>query len=473
MDALTKRPLMWITLLAALLRLPTLAIESLWYDETFTAWLANLPLDNLIKAAQGDVHPPTWYLIEWAMVHTLGSHEFSLRLVSALAGIAVVPAVWRLAKILGVSPAKSALVAAVAPFAVYYSQEARMYSLLMLVLTLALIALLEQRWPWFVAGAVFALYLHNLAVLSLAAIGWVGLYRFGRKPQFYVAVAAVGLLWLPWLVYGLLPQASAVSQAFWVRPPTLGTPLFVLVSLFWSEKAILLAWVTVPLLALGLFYGLFSDPKFQSPKVEIIALLLLPIALAVIVSAHTPILVPRIVAFAAIPLYLLLGLGSFPATARPAMAAAPIAVLIAFYGLYWSTDRIGRYPWDFGPTNVVKSTDGIFHANLATYIVYHYYLPNEQFVWRQANDLSQSLTDQTKTAMGMNQASFDDVACRHNRWLLTFYENPTTGPAERAEIARLVKKYHGQQAAHILKNDLVNARIYLITEACHRTARVQ
>lgn len=477
MDALTKRPLMWITVLAALLRLPALAIESLWYDETFTAWLANLPLDNLIKAAQGDVHPPTWYLIEWAMVHTLGSHEFSLRLVSALAGIAVVPAVWRLAKILGVSPAKSALVAAVAPFAVYYSQEARMYSLLMLVLTVALIALLEQRWGWFVACAVFGLYLHNLAVFSLAAIGWVGLYRFGRKPQFYVAVAVVGLLWLPWLVYGLLPQASAVQQAFWVRPPTLGTPIFVLVSLFWSEKAILLAWVTVPLVALGLFYGLFSDRKFQGPKVELVALLLIPIALAVIVSAHTPVLVPRIVAFAAIPLYLLLGpallpaspgaekTGSqFPATLLPATL---LLCLIAFYATYWLTDRIGRYPWDFGlPPNVVKPSDGIFHANLATYIVYHYYLPNEQFVWRQANDLSQSLTDQTKVAMGMQQAQFEDVACRHHRWWLAVYENPTTGQGERSEVARLIEQYHGRHVVSIFKNQLVNARLYLVEGVC-------
>lgn len=467
MDTLTQRPLMWITLLAALLRLPTLAIESLWYDETFTAWLANLPLDNLIKAAQGDVHPPTWYLIEWAMVHALGSEDFVLRLVSALAGVALVPAVWRLAKNLGQSPTGPALITAVAPFAVYYSQEARMYSLLMLVLTLALIALLEQRWPWFVACSIFALYLHNLAVLSMAAICWVGIYRFWRNGWLWAAFSAIYLAWLPWLLFGLLPQASAVSSAFWVRPPTPGTPVFVLVSLFWSEKALLLAWVTVPLLALGLYRAAPGCPK------ELLALLLIPLALAVIVSAYTPILVPRIVAFAAIPLYLILGLGWTPARPWPALAAAPmIATLIAFYGLYWSTDRIGRYPWDFGlPPNVVKATDGIFHANLATYIVYHYYLSNEQFVWRQANDLSQSLTDQTKAAMEMQQAQFDDVACRHNRWLLTFYENPTTGPAERVEIARLVKKYHGQQAAHILKNDLVNARIYVLDNVCQQSAK--
>lgn len=470
MDTLTRRPLLWITVLAALLRLPTLAVESLWYDETFTAWLANLPLQNLVNAARGDVHPPTWYLIEWGIVTALGSHAFSLRLISALAGIALIPAVWRLSGILAPSRRVSAaLITAIAPFAVYYSQEARAYSLLMLVLTVALIALLEQKWLWFVACAVFALYLHNLAALSLAAVAWVGLYRFWRKPALYAAFAAIGLAWLPWLIFGFLPQAQAVQTAFWVRPPSLGSPVFILTALFWSEKAILLVFVTVPLLVLGLYQA--AAGGVESPK-ELTALLLIPIALGVILSVLiAPVLVPRIVAFSAIPLYLLLGPPPGPARRWPAVAAAPIAVLIAFYGLYWYTDRIGRYPWDFGlPPNVVKASDGVYHANLATYIVYHYYMSNEQFVWRQANDLSQSLTDQTKAAMQMRQAQFDDVACRHDRWLVTFYENPTTNDAERAEIARIVQKYQGVEAAAILKNDLANARLYVLDNVCHQQA---
>lgn len=487
MDTLTRRPLLWITTLAALLRLPTLAIESLWYDETFTAWLANLPLDALIVASQGDVHPPTWYILEWLVVHALGPSEFALRLISALAGIALIPAVWRLGLVLNVERSnveRSTLLAAIAPFAVYYSQDARMYSLLMLALTVALISLLEQRWFWFVACSVFALYLHNLAVLSLAAICWVGLYRFWRNGWLYASFSAIYLAWLPWLLFGLLPQFDAVSTAFWVRPPTYGTPVFVLTALLWSEKALLLGWVTIPLVALGLYRAAAAQPG--CPKIEPLALLIIPLALAVIVSVLvTPILVPRIVAFAAIPLYLILGPALLPASpgaektgsqfhATLLPATLLLCCLIAFYAAYWLTDRIGRYPWDIGlPPNVVNSTDGIYHANLATYIVYHYYLPNEQFVWRQANDLSQSLTDQTKAAMGMRQANFEEVACRHTRWWLAFYENPTTGEGERAEVARLVQQYQGREVARMFKNQLVNARLYLLEGVCQERVEVQ
>lgn len=482
MDALKQRPLLIITILAALMRLPTLAIESLWYDEAFTAWLATLPLNNLIAAALGDVHPPTWYLIEWSVVRALGTNEIALRLVSVFAGIALVPMVWRLAGLVGIDRAAqgaAALVTAVAPFAVYYSQEARAYSLLYLLLGMAAVALLEQRWLWFALAAVFALYLHNLAVLSLAAIAWLGLYRYWRNPWLYASFGLIGLAWLPWLIYGLVTQLGAVAGSFWVRPPTYGTPVFVLVSLFWSEKALLLAWVTVPLLAVALFKA--------RPHLELLALLLLPISLALIISVLvTPILLPRVVGFAAIPLYLILGSALLPAPAAPPASAAPILqscmlpilmalVLTAFYATYWLTDRIGRYPWDFGlpPNVVIRSTDGIFHANLATYIVYHYYSPNEQYLWPQANDLSQSLTDQTKAAMQMRQAQFENVACNHRRWWLAFYENPTTDPAEQAEVARIIKRYHGQQVTTILKNQLVNARIYRLGNVCHQTVGIQ
>lgn len=474
METLKQRPLLLITALAALLRLPTLAVESLWYDEAFTAWLSSLPLNNLIAASQGDVHPPTWYLIEWMMVHALGHNEFALRLISALAGIALVPAVWRLARNLGFDRAAqgaAALVTAVAPFAVYYSQEARAYALLYLLLTLAAVAMLERRWPWFILAAVGTLYLHNLAVLGLWALVWVGLYRFWRVPWLYVSIAAIGLAWLPWIIWGLIPQSQAVSSGFWVRPPTYGSPIFVLTALFWSEKALLFGAVTVPLLAIALLGPvLCGQPGCHGLRVEALAFLIIPLGLGVIISlVVTPILLPRIVGFSAIGLYLILGQGwaAGRQIGGPKLALCFGAVLVTFYITYWGTDRIGRYPWDFGlPPNVVKADDGIYHANLATYIVYRYYLPNEQVVWRQANDLSQSLTDPTKTAMQMHQANFEDVACRHRRWWLAFYENPTTGPAEQAEIARLVETYQGRQVTTILKNQLVNARLYLLQNVC-------
>ncbi len=56
------------------MRLIGLNDVALRYDETFTAWIARLPtLDRVLGAARSDVHPPSWYVVEWATVKLLGS----------------------------------------------------------------------------------------------------------------------------------------------------------------------------------------------------------------------------------------------------------------------------------------------------------------------------------------------------------------------------------------------------------------
>lgn len=477
--------LLLITGLAALLRLPTLAVESLWYDETFTAWLAGLPIDRLFAATLGDVHPPTWYLLEWAMVHSLGNSPFVLRLISALAGIALVPAVWRLARAFNLSQEaqqSAAQLTAVAPFAVYYSQEARAYSLIYLLTAVATIAVLERRWWLLILSATFALYLHNLTVFYIAALAWLALHHHQRPDwRMLLSFATVGILWLPWVIWGLSGQVGDVQDGFWVRPPTAGTPFYILTAWLFSSKANLLFMVSTPLLALALLRCFSSSPI----RLELAGLLFIPMGLAIIASTLVaPILVERVIGSSAVALYLLIAPALVPGRwPRPAwstvryyaLPAAFFLVLASFYAAYWTTDRIGRYPWYYGLDEMLATanpeTDGLFHANLATHIVLSYYLPDyEQVVWKQANDLSQSLTEETKWAMDMRQARFEDVVCRHSRWWIAFYENPTTSDRERAEIARIVGQYHGRQVSTILKNRLVDARIYLLEEPCQQLA---
>jgi hypothetical protein len=220
-------------------------------------------------------------------------------------------------------------------------------------------------------------------------------------------------------------------------------------------------------------------------RLELLALALIPLALCVIAGQlAAPVLVARVIGSAAAPLYLLIAPAlipttpprlNWPATQRLALPAAFFMILLAFYPTLYLTDRIGRYPWDYNLEPVLtdmRPTDGMFHANLATYIVLNYYLPQtDQWVWLQANDLSQSLTTQTKWAMDMQQSQFEEVVCLHPRWWLAFYENPTTDDRERAEIARIVTKFGGRQVATVLHNRLVNARVYRLDNVCPQRAQ--
>jgi len=484
MDAIRRhKALIIITAMGALLRLSTLTVESMWYDETFTAWLAGLPLPQLWDATMGDVHPPTWYIIERGMVLLLGRSEFSLRIISALAGIALIPAVYRLARSFDRLPREAlqaAALAAVAPFLVQYSQEARAYSLIYLLTTLATIAMLDRRWLLLTLSAAAALYLHNLTVFYIAALGWLALWRYRLDWRPLLALAAAALLWAPWVFYGLLPQAADVADGFWVRTPTWGTPFFILTGWLFSEKALLFVAVSAPVLAIGLGQALNRPDPHRWP---LLALLLLPLAGAVIVSVVVaPVVVARVIGSSAVVLVLLLAPALIPAevprrdwptVSYYALPAAFFLIVAALYPIWYTSDRIGRYPWDYGLAPVldeIQPGDGLFHANLGTYIVLDYYLPQDQWVWLQANDLSQSLTNQTKWAMQMQQAQFEEVRCLHPRWYLAFYENPTTDDRERAEVARLVEKYHGEQITTILDNQLVNARVYRLANVCPEVA---
>lgn len=468
MDLVRRHPLAAITALAALLRLPTLAVEDFWYDEAFTAWLAGLPLGRLVAATLGDVHPPLWYAIETFFYRALGSSEFSLRLPAAIAGIALVPAIWRLAGRVGLdrqAQGAACLVTAIAPFAVYYSQEARPYSLLMLLCTLATIGLVERRYWLLVAAGSLALYLHNMAVLYVAALGWLALYY--REPdwrKWSLAFGAIGIIWLPWAWWGLLAQATDIQGGFWVRPPNIGTPAYTLVYLLFAQAGFMA-------LAVGLLAGLLLlRADWRSP---LAGLVLLPLALAVIASVTwQPVLIPRIMAPIAPALYILIA----PALSRDRLLSGlALATAIIWLGAYWISPHVGRGEMLRGMETFIadyRPGDAIYHANLSAYIGLAYYVPDvPAYVWPQAGDLSQSLSDQTQEAMGIKRANFEAVKCDHARWWVIAASNPTTKDAEREYMAGLLDTYEAELVTVVNSTELMDARLYLIEPVCTQTAQ--
>ncbi len=132
---------------AAALRLSTLDLQSLWYDEAFTPVHVLHP--SLAATLRAVVHtentPPLWYLLEWADSRVFGTGAFALRLPSALAGVATVPVAWAIGRELAgrrAAFARAALVA-VNPLFVWYSQEARVYALFVLTAALAMLCFLR------------------------------------------------------------------------------------------------------------------------------------------------------------------------------------------------------------------------------------------------------------------------------------------------------------------------------------------
>src|SRR5215212_5778154 len=118
---------------AAALRFSTLSLQSFWYDETVTVSLLHRSLPAMLRAIPGsETAPPLYYVVAWLWVRVFGFGEVPLRALSAVAGTATVPVSYSAARVLfgqRVAIAVAGL-AASSPLLVWYSQEARAYSLL-------------------------------------------------------------------------------------------------------------------------------------------------------------------------------------------------------------------------------------------------------------------------------------------------------------------------------------------------------
>ncbi|MCL5998590.1 MAG: glycosyltransferase family 39 protein [Chloroflexi bacterium] len=142
--------LLVVVFLGVALRVHKLDAQSLWYDEGNSARIAERSLQLIIEGAGGDIHPPLYYvaLHYWRMA--FGESEAALRSLSVLAGALLVVFTYLAGRSLFGSQTGliAAALVAFSPFAVYYSQEARMYILLALAATAstwALFGILDFR----------------------------------------------------------------------------------------------------------------------------------------------------------------------------------------------------------------------------------------------------------------------------------------------------------------------------------------
>ena len=203
-----------ILLLAALVRLLGISTESLWLDEATSLMVARLSPVELTRWTANDIHPPLYYLLLHYWVF-LGQSELVVRGLSALAGVLTVGALYGLAETLFDRRVGlwAALLLAVNPLHVWYSQEARMYALLTLLYTLSLwLALRVWRRPSWGRGLAYvlvttaALYTHYYSVFAVLIANAFFLYFWWRRGRsrdllrtWLLTQAATLLLYLGWL----------------------------------------------------------------------------------------------------------------------------------------------------------------------------------------------------------------------------------------------------------------------------------
>jgi uncharacterized membrane protein len=186
----------------------TLGWRSLWGDEAYSVWASQ---QNLVALFGGiDTQPPLSYVILKVQRALWGNGEFAVRFGSVWFGVLAVAVVFRLAKAIATHRAAllAALCFAVAPIHIYFQQEARMYTLALLLCALSMwqtVQIVRGCASWaaqaaFVTVAIAALYTHFYcaAILAVNAVLWLFSARGQARLHWLAAHTAIAVGFGAW-----------------------------------------------------------------------------------------------------------------------------------------------------------------------------------------------------------------------------------------------------------------------------------
>ncbi|MGB7049988.1 MAG: glycosyltransferase family 39 protein [Acidimicrobiales bacterium] len=180
--------------------------RGLWLDEAISVSEARMPYLAMIhRLATSDVHPPLYFSILWLSGRLIGFGDFAVRVPSIIFGVLLIPLVYLLGKEAydRKTGAVAAVIVSVAPYVLWYSQEARMYELLMVFGVICLWAQLRILhhggwYPW---------VLYTLASIAMVCTQYFGIWQLLTQQLIFIGVIVFrwrrdqkpGALLRPWL----------------------------------------------------------------------------------------------------------------------------------------------------------------------------------------------------------------------------------------------------------------------------------
>jgi len=493
-----------ILLLALVLRLINLGSRNLWYDEAFAVLYAEKSFSAIlygtitqVEGAAADVHPLLYYFFLHLWMGLFGQSSFVVRLPSVIFGLASIILAFSIGQRLFDSGAGllAAVITAIAPFHINYSQENRMYNLLCLLSLLTVYFFVRcwkqsgyGDWLGFILAATLSLYTHNMAFLVILALDLfvlAGAVRRWRllKPLI-VSHLAFGLLFSPWLTI-VFSQFGKIRQAYWVPRPGLKElvqtliffhfdllptmPLGLVSMLLFTSLLILV----LTLYRIGRVRGWARQTKEGIYLLLILALA--PVIVAFLISQFKSIYIIRGLLPAAIAYYILvakiLAEVQLPVQLSKKVAwflLSPVIVLLAISLAYHYTyAQFPRSPFDKAVAYLrenYQSGDAIVHDNKLTFFPCHYYdreLP-QAFMADPPGAGSDTLALPTQEALGLlaSQSMEEATAGSQRVWFVIFQraftEYEGLGHPQPPHKAWLEERYHLVEAMTF--NDL---NIYL------------
>ncbi len=360
-----------IILLAAALRLYKLGEWSFWFDEIFTI--------NRASSRYSDFHalirnlPPATPLVPPSVILTgfvmkaQGVSEWSSRLVPAVIGIISIPAIYfptkkEFGKTVGLI---SALLLAVSPWHIEWSQNARFYSSLMLLYTLASFAFyyaLEKNRPVLIYVFLTLLYFAiSERVTALLLVPVVLIYPLllrilpfetphGLRLKNLIVIFIAGVAFIAYEVYALISTGdSTLVSTFLIFSPDRGPHPARLLSSVLSN-------IGIPLVCLAFFGGINLLLKRSRSGLFFFLGAVIPVGL--LLAANSFMYTDERYVFVTLPSWIILGalatreiVSEARSQSRVLAVAVPVLLLAsAAYGnlLYFLETNGNRLDWRSG-----------------------------------------------------------------------------------------------------------------------------
>jgi len=435
--------------IGALARLVFITKADIWHDEGYTMMITGFNPIEIIERTARDVHPPLYYLATHFWQLLFGTSELATRSFSAACGlVTIVVAYLLMRKLFTEGTARlSALFIALGPFAIRYSDEARMYgmaAMLVVIATYLIVRIATSKCAsyklWLLYALVIAagLYTHYYTLFIIPAhIVYLAYVRGGIMPllrdkKWWFGHLLAALLFVPWLP-SAFAQVTRVSAGFWIPPVNAETVpntfmQFLAFAPSWAYSG-WIAGILITLFVAGIIRTfMISKRTVRTGIVLLTSWLVLPLAIVMLVSIARPVYYDRYFIYCAVAMYLLLAVVVTQCDVlkkRRTLQTITIGLLICtfVYGVFsvgaQATHRmgmIGNYV-----TKYYQPGDKIVSAELYTYFDFSYYNRTNQPTLLLSKD---RLTGYGETSLLYDRQdeivvhSLDDITDTRRVWLV-------------------------------------------------------
>lgn len=343
--------------------------KNVWFDEVYSWKLSQESFTQIVALSSGDIHPPLYYIILKIWMMVFGDSVFAIRFLSVTLSMLSLIFIYKICNLIFKDSLQTFLVIflyAVSPLNIYYSQEARMLNLNLLLCLGSIYYFIQlinnygkKNSFFYVIFSFLALYTHYFASFIIFTEFLIILFEYRSKvlskqifKKILWKIVIAVLLFLPWIPVFVSQtskgQAWRSQQGIW--KVTVGVyeyfreMFFSYYAAYESNLVIYIVTVLTVFIILFFIYRLIKFYKSNDRKDKhlfyISLLFLVPLLIATIISFRQSILLSRYLSIL-VPLILIAKVGLYFKMKRKYLTYTIILLLIgsSLYGVFLHYDN--------------------------------------------------------------------------------------------------------------------------------------